>query len=296
MRIVESKDPVVSAPASTHFANIGSEKIAYGEIDNHASTTVVFVGGLSAWNGTWERVMTAANMIDPHFNYVAIDLPPFGYSIPDKRKNYFRDTQAERIAAFIDVKHIEHVILVGHSYGGGPVTEYAMRHKNKVTKIVLVDAVLNVDEQKNVSTFSPIQLGVLRTTLLGAVIHIRPFAISQLKSFVFITDHVDDALLDIYTRYTNTKGATSRLSKWLLDYMNDPLGYDSTKSEKYKALSMPVRIIWGEEDTITPISGTKILLDSIPNVSLQILHGVGHIPMIEDHLLFDNALSESLKN
>lgn len=293
---VESKDAVSAAPLTTKFIDISNEKVAYSEINNNSSTTVIFVGGLSAWNGTWKRVIEKLNSEKSDLNYVAIDLPPFGYSLPSAEKKYFRDTQAERIASFIENKTFDNVILVGHSYGAGPSVEYVMRNQQKVRKLILVDAVLNIDETKIISKYSPVQLTLLRNVLIGTLIHVDSFGLSQLKKFVYITDHIDQELLSVYTRYFDTKNTTQRFSLWLRDYVNDPLDYLSNSSGNYKKISVPVRLIWGDKDTITPIEGTKILLDTVPDIQLITLEGVGHIPMIEQYELFDTELLNALNN
>jgi pimeloyl-ACP methyl ester carboxylesterase len=80
----------------------------------------------------------------------------------------------------------------------------------------------------------------------------------------------------------------------LQDPVNDPLTYKSNHSENYKSLLIPVVLIWGDKDSITPINDTAIRLKTIPNVSLHTLTGTGHIPMVENHDQFDRALYEAL--
>jgi pimeloyl-ACP methyl ester carboxylesterase len=116
----------------------------------------------------------------------------------------------------------------------------------------------------------------------------------QFKSFVYVKDSVTEPLMAVYTRYFNTKGTTYRLSNWLSDYLDDPLRYLSTSSNNYKKLHIPVRLIWGEEDTITPPALTRVVLDSAPDSSLEVLPGVGHIPMVENPEVFQQALVEAL--
>lgn len=77
--------------------------------------------------------------------------------------------------------------------------------------------------------------------------------------------------------------------------MNDPLNYLSNSSSNYAQLTVPVRLIWGDKDTVTPIDGTEILLQTVPNIEIQTLVGVGHIPMIENYALFDEALLGALR-
>lgn len=292
---IETENPMSVAPTNTKFIDINNEKLAYSEINNNSSTSIIFVGGLSAWNGTWERVIQSLDDTSKEYNYIALDLPPFGYSIPDNQKLYFRDIQADRLKQFIENKKLNQVILVGHSYGAGPVTEYVLNNPNRVQKLILISAVLNIDTPKIVPRFSLIKFDILRNILIGDLIHNDAFALSQLKKFVQVQDHMDQALLDNYTKYFNTNQTSTRLSSWLQDYSNDPLNYKSNYSENYKEISVPVRLIWGNMDTVTPISGTKIIMDSVPDIQLTTLTNIGHIPMIEDYQLFDSALLKALK-
>ena len=292
--IIESRRSAESSPETTKYMTIGTEKIAYQEINNYASTTVLFVGGLSAWNGTWARVMHAVNKNSLHFNYIAIDLPPFGYSIVEPDSGYFRDQQASRISKYIENMKLGNVILVAHSYGAGPSTEYALQHSEKVAKLVIIDGVLNIDEPKTANAMPLINSDYLLNLIIGLLIHNESFGISKFKSFVYLADSINKDLFANYTRSFDTIGTTQKLSYWLQDYVNDPLTYKSNFSANYKAITFPVRLIWGSKDTLTPINGTEILLQTIPNVRLHTLDEVGHIPMIENHEKFDTALLESL--
>lgn len=295
-RIIESHNSITSAPSNTKFITVEDEYIAYQKIDNHASRTVLFIGGVSAWGNTWQRTMQSMNSKDSTLNYMVLDLPPFGYSIPNSTKNYFRDTQAIRIAGFVDRAKLNHIILVAHSYGAGPSAEYVLKNPGKVDKFIIIDGVLNIDEPKRKSFFSLIQCNYLRNLLLSIAIHSNTFTLSRLKSFVHITDHIDQSLLAVYTRYFNTRNVSMKLSFWLRDYLTDPLDYSSNNSENYKHLSIPVRLIWGDKDTVTPIDSTSILLSSIPNIKLKKLENIGHIPMIEDYNKFDAALIQSINH
>ena len=70
---------------------------------------------------------TALRARDATFNYVSLDLPPFGYSVLDSAVSYGRAAQAARIGAFIDTLALEQVILVAHSYGAGPAAGLVLR-------------------------------------------------------------------------------------------------------------------------------------------------------------------------
>lgn len=43
----------------------------------------------------------------------------------------------------------------------------------------------------------------------------------------------------------------------------------------------PVLLVWGERDPLTPPSGARLLTDARPDVRLEVLPGVGHMPQLE---------------
>ena len=47
------------------------------------------------------------------------------------------------------------------------------------------------------------------------------------------------------------------------------------------SIEAPVRMIWGENDMITPIDGWRPHIESIPAAELHVIPGCGHAPMIE---------------
>ncbi len=292
--IVETKDVASVLPEGMQLINVGNETIAYKQIGTAAKTNVLFVGGLSGWSGTWERTMQAAWNNDDSYNYIAMDLPPFGYSTVDASKGYFRDAQADRIEGFVQALGLKDVILVTHSYGAGPGAEYIMRKPSDVRKFIIIDGVLNIGDSKIVPDGGIVQIDAIRNPLIGLLAHNKWFVGSRFKTFVYVTDNITTELMDLYMRSFNTKGTTVRLSSWFKDYVNDPLVYKSTSKENWNNVSIPVRLIWGDEDIVTPIGLSDIVLDSVPDVSLHTLKKIGHIPMIEDYALFDQALFEAM--
>lgn len=313
--IIETKTPREAAPQTIQFIELeNSEEIAYQEIDNQASTTIVFVGGLSGWSGTWARTVRALNESllsrerlamntdtpGQTFNIITIDLPPFGFSIPHIDAataisgTFFRDTQAQRLNQFREAKKLDHVIMVGHSYGGGVVAEAVMEHPEGVDKMIIIDGVLGIDEDK-VVTHGIFTDHVFVTELfMNGATHFTGLIRSRLAAFVYKTEHINNDLARIYMQSFVVDGNGKKFALWLRDYLIDPLQYKSTSSEEYKKLTMPVRVIWGEKDTLTPIALGEYLMTLLPNAQLYRLTDVGHIPMIEDYEQSDTALLNSI--
>lgn len=50
---------------------------------------------------------------------------------------------------------------------------------------------------------------------------------------------------------------------------------------KLQAINMPVLLLWGEQDVLTPLSWGKAAHRQIPGSELVILHGCGHIALFD---------------
>ncbi len=302
---VETKNVSEIAPEQSMFARISNgEEIGYQEISNNATTTIVFVGGLSGWSQTWGRTMRELDrsLLDGGFSYnlLAVDLPPFGFSAANLENGFYRSVQADRLNAFLDSKKMSNVIFVAHSYGAGPVTEAVMTNdgSQNIEKLVIVDGVLNVNSAKADEASGIISKIMKNKALLEypvlAVSHSKALVKNRMKSFVHITENIDANLVELYMKAFRTKGNSKRLAHWLSDYVTDPLDYKSTKAASYENLSVPLRIIWGDKDTLTPPALAHELADLVPGSKLYMLENVGHIPMIEDYQQFDEALRRAI--
>jgi pimeloyl-ACP methyl ester carboxylesterase len=46
-------------------------------------------------------------------------------------------------------------------------------------------------------------------------------------------------------------------------------------------LAMRVELIWGNEDRMLPVEGAEVARAVRPDLEVHLLHGVGHLPMLE---------------
>ena len=57
---------------------------------------------------------------------------------------------------------------------------------------------------------------------------------------------------------------------------------------------MPVYVIWGALDRITPLPQGERLAQLVPGAELVVIQGVGHIPQIEDAPAFNELLAKTV--
>jgi pimeloyl-ACP methyl ester carboxylesterase len=66
----------------------------------------------------------------------------------------------------------------------------------------------------------------------------------------------------------------------------------SAMDRLYLAARMPTMIIWGNRDTVIPLSHAYAAHEALPDSRLEIIEGAGHFPHVEEPLRFVELLSD----
>jgi len=110
--------------------------------------------------------------------------------------------------------------------------------------------------------------------------------------------HRSDAITDEDVRQVQyplvRRGTTDTIARWLPTLLLPPRGAASTKSELYATLDLPVALIWGRQDSVTPPEHALALQAALGDAPITWLDDVGHIPQIEAPEVFHDALIEAL--
>jgi len=97
---------------------------------------VVLVHGGASDSRDWLNTMAA---LSGRFSFYAPDLIGFGQSDRDE-KGYYLSDFSDFLLGFIDTLQIRNPVLVGHSFGARVCLDVARRHREKISKLVLIDA------------------------------------------------------------------------------------------------------------------------------------------------------------
>lgn len=138
----EYATPRSAAPAGGRFFDIEGTPVFAQDFGPETGRPLLLAHGTAAWSGTWFSLVPALR--GAGWRVVAVDLPPFGYS--DKRigRDVSRAAQARRLRGVLDGFGIAHAVVLGHSFGGGPALEFALRDPGRVDGLVLVGAALGL--------------------------------------------------------------------------------------------------------------------------------------------------------
>jgi len=237
---------------------------------------VLLIHGFAANTFTWRYLVP--DLSRNHKVYL-IDLKGFGKSPKPEDSSYTVVDQARLIQKFIRDQDLKSVDIVGHSYGGGVAlltTLLANRqHPGTVRKLVLVDSVAYRQE-------IPLFIELLATPLLGNIITDAVSVNFQVKNVLKIAYYNDELITEEMVAAYAAPLNDERARKALLSTSRSIIPGDiDSIAAAYPEISIPVKIIWGEEDEIVPLTIGKKLDQALENSSLEIIPKCGHIPQEE---------------
>ena len=286
------------APSTGRFVDAGDVELFVQELGPTSGAPVVFVHGTGAWGAIWRETMEALAV--EGYRTIALDLPPFGYSERPRSPSYGAHPQGERILAVLDALGIRSATLVGHSFGARPTMEALFLAPGRVRSLVLVDAALGLGQGSGAGA-SPhwlvdavLAARPVRDALVASTIT-NPLLSRRLLQLLIANDAAaTDERIAVLQQPMILKGTTPALGSWLAQFVAPARASMGTERERYRTLAMPVLVVWGSRDAVTPLAQGRDLAALVPGARLVVLEGVGHIPAIEDPRGFNRALLDFL--
>jgi pimeloyl-ACP methyl ester carboxylesterase len=288
--IRETRTRVELAPPTGHLVPTRSGGVFVQEKGPADGVSVVLFHGTAAWSELWRRTSDA--LAASGFHVIALDLPPFGFS--DRPGTYTRQDQASRVNDVLDALKVAPAVIVGHSFGAGAATELAMRYPDRARALVLVDAALGLTAPPSDAPWI-IQPKWIREILVSLSITNPVATTTLLKSLIAKKERALPEYVAILQRPLAQHDTTPDIADWLYYFLGADRDAMSADRNAYARVTLPVAILWGDKDTITPVEQALDLRTLLPpQTALTLLPGLGHIPQIEDPDMFNDALLKTL--
>jgi pimeloyl-ACP methyl ester carboxylesterase len=291
----ERRDRVSSAPPGSSLVAAHDTRVLVERRGSVAAPAVVFIGGTGGWSGLWDRYMRLT--VDLGFQAIAIDLPPFGFALPAPTGDYSKATQGRRLLAAIESLKLEHVVIVAHSIGAAPVMEAAFQSPSKIRALILIDPALGLDGAQTDGADSRLQ-ALLRHPWISRPVtavltntHLTP---ALLRRVITEKERATPEWVQLYQQPLTVQGTSKAISEWLPEVLSRRGHAASDELPAYATLPFPVELIWGETDTITPLSQGVHLQQLLAHGSLVVIPRAGHGPFLEEPDLFAEVLTSAL--
>jgi pimeloyl-ACP methyl ester carboxylesterase len=228
---------------------------------------LLLIHGSGASGSFWGPVVGA---LAGHHHVIRVDLPGCGQSPP--APSYDVPEQAGRLAMLLDDLGLRHVTLVGHSSGGYVATALAEQRPDLAGSLALISTGPSLDALLP----QPFILRALLAPPLGPLLWPRRSDAMIRKGISAMTarpvDIPGDAVADLRSI---TYGAFRKVLRRNAAYVAE-----RSVPERLADLDVPVLVIFGAADPRYEPSSAHHY-DAVPNARVEMLPGVGHVPIHE---------------
>lgn len=200
-----------------------------------------------------------------------VDFPGFG-DTPEPPEVWGVEAYTRLIERFADALKLESPALLGHSFGGRVGILYASRRP--VSKLVLVDAA-GIKPRRKLSYYIKVYSFKLMKRV-APLIYGKEGArkrIDAARAARGSSDYAD---------------ATPRMRAILSRVVNEDL------RRELPLIKAPTLLIWGENDTATPLADAQLMSRLIPDAGLVSFPGCGHYSFLDNPRQFAAVLRSFL--
>lgn len=248
---------------------------------------LLLVHGITSSNAMWAGNLPA---LSEHFDLIVPDLIGHGRSTNQWSGNSV-DEQVRHLTLILDSLGVsEPVFVVGNSYGGAIVANFAERHPERVRGLVIYDGPAS-DYTRAMADSIARSVGAEDITAL-----FTPTTTTEqyrlLSLAVYDPPHVPRfALRQMLKRLGAQRAAHLAL-------LQDLLLNEGIYSGKQYQWNMPVHVLWGEGDRLIPLQVGRGIIsrNALPADRLIVIPKAGHVANVEQRKVFEGHLLRILKD
>jgi pimeloyl-ACP methyl ester carboxylesterase len=275
------------------YTELNQMNIRYFTAGDTGSPVIFIHGsGLDSASISWESVL---GELAGKFRVYAPDLPGYGQS--DKPEaEYSIDFYVQFIEHFLDHLKIKDVCLAGLSMGGAIALSFALKHPQRVKKLVLVSSYGLMQRLP----FHSFTVRAIKSMIMewGYLI-LRKTKSRLLAKRVLLSGLIcsKEKLSDELVEEVFLASQDEHAGKAYCSFLRSEVISNGLKSnflERLAELAMPTLIVQGTKDKTIPFSCAITANKSIPNSKLILLEGCSHWPQNEEPTKFSKAVLEFL--
>jgi pimeloyl-ACP methyl ester carboxylesterase len=248
---------------------------------------LLLLHGIANSSETWEPV---ASLLKRHFTLVAPDLLGHGASATP-RGDYSLGAHATGVRDIVTALGYDHVTVAGHSLGGGIAMQFAYQFPERCERLVLVSSG-GLGREVHL---------LLRAAALPGVDWVLPLLTSRrlhglgrtvgalLRRGRVSSPGDDQEVLARGFASLDNAGARHAFLQTLRAVV-EPGGQRVSATNRLGLAVLPTLIVWGERDSIIPVSHGAAAQEAIPGSQLVIFPSAGHMPHHDDPERFADTL------
>jgi Predicted hydrolases or acyltransferases (alpha/beta hydrolase superfamily) len=230
---------------------------------------------LHGWGANIELFSGIINLVSSKYETIAIDMPGFG-GTEEPKEPWCVDDYVDFILAFIKQFGLQNIILLGHSFGCRVIIKMVSCRNLPfdVDKIIIVDG----------AGIRPVQTPMSK-------MRNRVFKVGKWIYSINIMKKLFPKGLDEWRKKFGSadyNNASPIMRQTLIRVVSEDL------TEFLSSVTPETLLIWGENDTATPVDHGKMMERMMPNAGLAIIKNAGHFSFLEQQQVFNSILASYL--
>lgn len=244
-------------------------KVHYNETGPDNGEPVVLMHG---WGCNHSTVASIEAILNRKMKVYNLDLPGHGMS-QEPPSPWGVDDFTRLVEEFIKTNKLEKPALIGHSFGGR--IAILLSSRNETGKVMLVDAA-----------------GIKPKRQLKYYVKVYSFKAMKRLALTFLGKEKGNRYIE--KRRAKTGSDDYRNSSPMMRAVMSRCVNEDLK-HVMPSIKSPVLLVWGENDTATPLSDAKTMERLIPDSGLVVFPGCGHYSFLDNTLGFRAVTNEFFK-
>ena len=264
-------------PETSQYHEVTPERLIH--YTDHApigvsNGTAIFIHGSGPGASGWSNFKHNVSAFQ-EAGYRCIVYDQWGYGKTSKPQDvdHTLDFFVDGLVSLMDSADVSNAVLVGNSLGGAVALGLALRHPERVEKLILM-APGGIESREDYFSMPGIQAMVKYP--MGSPEFTKEVLAQLLTQLVYDPVNVDDELVDERWSTLETQNAHVLATMQIPDL-----------SDQLASIDINTLVFWGTEDRFCPASGTWKILQMKGNVQAELVNYCGHWVMSEYPDLFN---------
>ena len=264
-------------PETSQYHEVTPERLIH--YTDHApigasNGTAIFIHGSGPGASGWSNFKHNVSAFQ-EAGYRCIVYDQWGYGKTSKPQDvdHTLDFFVDGLVSLMDSADVANAVLVGNSLGGAVALGLALRHPERVKKLILM-APGGIESREDYFSMPGIQAMVKYP--MGSPEFTKEVLAQLLTQLVYDPVNVDDELVDERWATLETQNAHVLATMQIPDL-----------SDQLASIDINTLVFWGTEDRFCPASGTWKILQMKGNVQAELVNYCGHWVMSEYPDLFN---------
>lgn len=249
-----------------------TQKISY--LESGTGAPVILLHGLGASKNVWRLTIPA---LAPAFHIYAPDQIGFGAS-EKPPINYRVATLTDFLEEFMRKLEIPKATLVGNSLGGWVAADFAIRHPEKVDRLVLVDS----------AGYFP------RPVARSDMTFLNPATLEETRELVKRVFFNKQMQNDTFVRFLYTEHLRAGDGYSIERFIDSVLRHEDYLNDRLSSIKASTMVLSGKEDPLIPAADFDAMGRQITGARRVVLDNCGHVPQFECAAAFEKALLDFL--